>query len=72
MDRIYLCVQNKNNSNFNCTLHKSFIEAVYNYINKKNNANSTMINIYKYIPITLNKYILKYKISDIFCNIKLE
>jgi hypothetical protein len=76
-DKIYLCYQHENHINFNCKLFKSFLDAdiYYDTKIKKNNkipCNSTMLKIFKYSPIVFDKYILKYKIKNIFCNININ
>ena len=75
-NRIYLCYQDKTNScSFNCKLFNSFIEADNYYhttIFNIKHQNSTMIPIFKYSPIFFDKFILKYNIQNMFCNININ
>lgn len=72
-NRVYLCIQNKSNIDFNCKLFRDFLEADLYFENKYNNhfINATMININYFIPIKLDKYILDYKIKNMFCKVNI-
>jgi hypothetical protein len=58
---VYLCVkQNNSYNNFNCYRFNNFIEADKYFIeNFNNNSLSTMIPIYKYLPLFIQHFILK-------------
>jgi hypothetical protein len=68
---VYLCV--KNNINFNCYKFNNFIEADKYFIENFNNNNSlsTMISIYKYLPSFIQKFIIDYKLKNLFVKSKI-
>jgi len=69
MDNYYLCYRHKYNLSFKCKLFNS-IESADNYyydINKsKIVKNSNILIINKYIPVSLHKYIIEYKLFNLF------
>jgi hypothetical protein len=74
---VYLCVKNKNNinyNNFNCYKFNNFIEADKYFIenfNNNNNSLSTMISVYKYLPSFIQKFIIDYKLKNLFVKSKI-
>ena len=71
-DRIYLCYK-QNSGYFECKLFKSFVEADRFFDNNINDAfcDSTILSISKYSPVLFDKYILKNRIQNMFCKIKI-
>jgi hypothetical protein len=70
---IYLCTKCKYTQNYNCIKFNSYQDAD-NYYKKyyiNNSEDSTIIPVCKYAPFLLHKYILNYKLSQIFINIKI-
>ena len=59
---VYLCVKNNiNYNNFNCYKFNNFIEADKYFIeNFNNNSLSTMIPVYKYLPLFIQKIIIDF------------
>ena len=70
---VYLCVkQNINYNNFNCYKFNNFIEADKYFIeNFNNNSLSTMIPVYKYLPLFIQKIIIDYKLKNLFVKSKI-
>jgi len=70
---VYLCVkQNINCYNFNCYKFNNFIEADKYFIeNFNNNSLSTMIPVYKYLPLFIQKIIIDYKLKNLFVKSKI-
>jgi|688.fasta_scaffold11994_1 hypothetical protein len=70
---VYLCVkQNINCNNFNCYKFNNFIEADKYFIeNFNNNSLSTMIPVYKYLPLFIQKIIIDYKLKNLFVKSKI-
>jgi len=73
MNNYYLC-NLENYHKYNCKVFQSFLEANdYHKINYRYKNNwSTIISINKYIPLFIHKYILHYKLSNIFINVNIE
>jgi hypothetical protein len=71
---VYLCVkQNYSCNNFNCYRFNNFIEADKYFIeNFNNNSLSTMIPIYKYLPLFIQQFILDYKLKNLFIKTKIN
>ena len=70
---VYLCVkQNISYNNFNCYKFNNFIEADKYFIeNFNNNSLSTMIPVYKYLPLFIQKIIIDYKLKNLFVKSKI-
>ncbi len=68
---VFLCVKQSNN--YNCYKFNSFIEADnYYYIkNFNNNTPSTMVSIFKYLPIFIQNLFIDYKLKNIFVKSKI-
>jgi hypothetical protein len=68
---IFLCVK-ENNNNFNCYKFNSFIEANNHYKKKYDyNTSSTMISVCKYLPLFIQKFIIDYKLKNLFVKFKI-
>jgi hypothetical protein len=69
---VFLCVKLNNINNFNCYKFNNFIEADNYYKNKYNNNNySTMISVFKYLPLFIQKFIIDYKLKNLFVKFKI-
>lgn len=81
-EKVYLCV-NSNNQNikseFQCKMFKDFLDADnYFYENplflskKSERIQSTIIDVPFYIPTIFHEKYLKYRLSNLFTNVKID